>query len=248
MTPASASADTGLAGLWWNDGDAFRSRLFDSVSLLLPSGEQFVMDAVSDWLREAQKPVVSPELLDEVNRFVREEAAHQRAHRLYNDRLAEHAPAQRLEQRIASAVGEIASRSLPTRLAFAAAFEQLTALLSEEILRPRSPWLGKGTAPQLRLWRWHCAEEIGHRHVALDVLAAAQVGHGRRVSAILAAALYLAMDLTACFAVFCLHDVRAGRIGVWRLVLQGGGFAVRAMPGVLRMAWGGMRYMAVPAR
>lgn len=248
MTPASASANTGLAGLWWNDGDAFRSRLFDSVSLLLPSGEQFVMDAVSDWLREAQKSALSPELQDEVNRFVREEAAHQRAHRLYNDRLAEHAPAQRLEQRIASAVGEIASRSLATRLAFAAAFEQLTALLSEEILRARSPWLGHGTAPQLRLWRWHCAEEIGHRHVALDVMKAARVGHGQRMLAFLAAALYLAMDLTVCLAAFCLHDVRAGRIGAWRLMVQGCRFAIRATPGVLRMAWGGVRYMAAPVR
>lgn len=248
MTPAPASADAGLAGLWWNDGDAFRSRLFDSVSLLLPSGEQFVMDAVSDWLREAQKPAVSPALRDEVNRFVREEAAHQRAHRLYNDRLAEHGPAQGLEQRIASAVAEIASRSLATRLAFAAAFEQLTALLSEEILRPRSPWLGNGTAPQLRLWRWHCAEEIGHRHVALDVLTAAQVSRGRGVLAMLAASLYLAMDLTACLATFCLHDVRAGRIGVWRLAVQGCRFAIRATPGALRMAWGGLRYVAAPAR
>ncbi|WP_175456019.1 metal-dependent hydrolase [Polaromonas sp. JS666] len=248
MTLASAPADTAFTGLWWNDGDAFRSRLFDGVSLLLPSGEQFVVDAVSDWLRQAQKPAVSPALRDEVNRFVREEAAHQRAHRLYNDRLAEHAPAQRLEERIASAVGEIASRSLATRLAFAAAFEQLTALLSDEILRARSPWLGHGAAPQLRLWRWHCAEEIGHRHVALDVLTAAQVSHGRRVLAMLAAVLYLAMDLTACLAAFCRHDVRSGRIGVWRLVVQGCGFAIRATPGVLRMGWGGLRYMAAPAR
>ena len=248
MTSESVSGDTGLAKLWWNDGDAFRSRLFDSVSLLLPSGEQFVMDAVSDWLRQAQEPAVSPALRDEVNRFVREEAAHQRAHRLYNDRLAERAPAQRLEERIASAVGEIASRSLATRLAFAAAFEQLTALLSDEILRARSPWLGDGAAPQLRLWRWHCAEEIGHRHVALDVLTAAQVGRGRRVLAMLAASLYLAMDLTACLATFCRHDVRAGRIGVWRLAVQGCRFAIRATPGVLRMGWGGLRYMAAPGR
>jgi len=155
-----------------------------------------------------------------------------------------YAPAQRLEQRIASAMNEMAGWSLPTRIAFAAAFEHLTALVSVEVVRTGSVWIGAGTTPQIRLWQWHCQEEVGHRHVALDVMKAVGVGHGRRVLAFLAAALYLASDLAVLLTVLCRTDVRAQRVGGWRLLAQALTFAARCFPSLMRMAWGSVRYIA----
>lgn len=233
------------AGLWWNDGDAFRSRLFDAISLMFPSGEQFLITAVSDWLDASPHgPPPPPRLQQEAQRFVREEAAHRRAHRLYNDRLAAHAPAVRLEQRIAAAVQTMAARDLSTRIALAAGVEQLTAWLSFEVLRPRSAWLGQGTAPQMQLWRWHAREEIDHRHVALDILKASGVTHGRRVLGFLAVVFYLSCDVGVSLAAICVADLRAQRVGAGRLAREAATFAVRALPGLVRLAWGSLRYVA----
>ena len=90
----------------WN-GNAFRTRLFDALSLLLPCGEAFVIQAVADWL--VASPQAEAGLRSQAERFVREEMSHQRAHRLYNDGLARSGvPSQALEQRIESAVRELA--------------------------------------------------------------------------------------------------------------------------------------------
>jgi predicted metal-dependent hydrolase len=234
--------------LWWNGGDAFRSRLFDAISLLLPSGEKFVIAVASDWLN-AQPPSDLPDaqLRLDVQRFIREEVAHSRAHRLYNERLALHAPALELERRIASAMDEMADWRLPTRIAFAAAFEYLTAELSVEVIRPRSVWIGKGTAPQIRLWRWHAQEEIGHRHVMAHIMATHRVGYGRRTIAFLAAALYIVWDLTVSLFVIFKFDIQSRRLSIWQLISQAATFAVRALPSFLRLVLGGVRYL-MPAR
>lgn len=233
-----------IPGLWWNNADAFRSRLFDAISLLLPSGEKFVITAVSDWL-PTTPPLPRPpsELQREAQRFIREEIAHSRAHRLYNERLRAHAPAERLEQRVASALDTMAAWSLPTRIALASAFEQLTALLSAEVLRTPSVWLDEGETPQAKLWRWHCQEEIDHRHVVQDVMQVVGVSHARRVSAFLAAALYLCSDIAVILFVMFRCDVQARRISGWRLAAQAAAFAVRVLPSLMRMAWGSLRYL-----
>lgn len=236
------------AALWWNDGNAWRTRIFDAISLMLPSGEQFVIDAIDGWLKASRlgaSPPASPplELQQEAQRLVDEEWVHQRAHRRYNERLATHAPAQRLERRIANAMAPMAQWDLPTRIAFAAAFEQLTTLLSAEVLRERSVWLGQGQAPQLQLWRWHCREELAHGHVAHDVLTAMKLSRSRRALTFVASAAYIGWDLAVSLAVMCSADVRAGRVSGWRLAAQVAGFAVCVVPSVARMAWGGVRYV-----
>lgn len=174
---------------------------------------------------------------------MREEIAHSRAHRLYNERLRAHAPAQRLEQRVESAMEEMRSWSLPTRIAFASAFEHLTALLSTEVLRTHSVWLDNGMTPQARLWRWHCQEEIDHRHVASDVMRAMGVGHARRASALLVATIYLSADMLVSLFAMLSSDLRARRVSGWRLAVQAASFALRVVPSLLRMAWGCLRYL-----
>jgi predicted metal-dependent hydrolase len=224
----------------WN-GDAFRTRLFDALSLLLPCGEAFVIGAVSDWLAAA--PQAEAGLRAQAERFVREEQSHQRAHRLYNDRLARSgAPAQALEQRIESAVRELSHLDLGTRLAMSAAFEHLTALLSTEVLRG-AVWLTATPCRESQLWRWHCAEEIAHCHVTAHLLRAGKVGYLRRAGSLALATCFLGIDLTRLVFALCAHDVRCGAVSRGRLLLQAAGLALRACPGVLRMAAGGLRYL-----
>lgn len=223
----------------WN-GDWVRTRFFDAISLLLPSGESFVIEAVSDGLRHA--PV--PHLREEVDRLAREEIAHRRAHLQYNDRLARaDTPADELGRGIEALVTELSDLPMQQRVALAAAFELLTALLSIEVLRGTT-WLRSDASPESRLWRWHCEEEIGHRHVATLVARHCGIGGGRRTWALLSATLWLGFDVLRLMLTLLRHDVRQGRASASQVIRDFGRFAWGALPGVLRMLPGWLRWLA----
>lgn len=230
--------------VWWN-GDALRTRLFDGLSLLLPAGEEFVIRAAQDWLDA--HPAADARLRCEAERFIREERSHQRAHRRYNAELHAALPvARECEDRIAAVAGELDRFSLPMRLALAAAFEHLTALLSTEVLRGDA-WVDDSARRECRMWRWHCAEELAHRHVAEDLLRSMRPVPGLRALALLLASLYLAADALSLTWALCRQDRREGRVTVRGLIAQAGRFGWRAAPGLLRMAvgWGGQLVPAV---
>ena len=180
---------------FWNR-TPFRSYLFNAFSLLLPSGEQFVIRAMEG--AAAHLPEGAP-LKAEVAQFVREERAHQRAHRLYNAQLARQGyNAVALEARMEGAVqGLEQALDWRERLALAAALEYLTALVSRQALRGGG-WLVHDASRQSNLWRWHCEEEVAHHGVALRLLReVGQVSYGRRLGLYVLASLILLGDV-AC--------------------------------------------------
>jgi predicted metal-dependent hydrolase len=219
----------------WN-GDAFRTRLFDALSLLLPAGEAFVIQAVQDWLDT--QPDGDPWLRAEAGRFVREERAHQRAHRRYNTELAAVTPlAAQMEARIARAAEQLGGLGLPMRLALAEAFEHLTGLLSAEVLRG-DVWLSAQPSREGRMWRWHCAEEIGHRHVTAELLRSIRLRPGQRSLALVLASVCIASDTARLTWALCRQDVRRGSVRPAALAAQAARLLRRASPGLLRMALG----------
>ena len=70
----------------WNGGDAFRSALFDALSMSFPVGEQFFIDAVRLGMKAL--PAAERERLEpEVQGFIGQEATHRRIHALFNAQL-----------------------------------------------------------------------------------------------------------------------------------------------------------------
>jgi predicted metal-dependent hydrolase len=57
-------------------------------------------------------------------------------------------------------------------LAITAAYEHITAVLAEGVLRHDS-WMAGADGAMVTLWKWHAAEEIEHRAVAFDLYMAA---------------------------------------------------------------------------
>ncbi len=237
--------DAPSQSFWWNGGSALRTRIFDALSIVGPSGETFIVNALSEWAKEmADEPgFVSSKLHKEILRLISEEAAHQRAHDVYNKRLNGNTHAKRLEDHMEASMQEMVGLKLSTRLAFVAAFEQLAALHSAEILRPGSVWLSEGNSHQAHLWRWHSREEIAHHKVSIDVLKCYKVGHTKRIAAFVMATIYLHLDLLYFTASFCRADVRAKRINGWQLIFETLTFTVRAIPSMLRMGWGCLNYL-----
>jgi predicted metal-dependent hydrolase len=229
----------------WN-GTLVRSRFFDALSLLLPTGEAFLIDTLESW-RASFEPMPGDELGSEIDRFIREEQAHQRAHRLYNAAVIEAAPlVQPIVERANGITAELARFSAPMKLALVVAFEHLTAVLAEEI--EAHPFLlVREESRAARLWRWHAKEELGHRHVAVCVANRVGLGRGKLTLALLLATGYLATDMVRYTFALCRCDVRAGA-SRQAMLIDSVRFAGGAVPSLIRMArhWFGL--LLAPSR
>lgn len=225
---------------FWNQ-TAARTYLFDAFSVMLPEGEAFVMDAVSE---AAQHLPQGCELRLECARFVQEEEAHQRAHRLYNARLGQqgHGVAA-MEARIAHDLRAIQTRlSVDQRLCLAAAFEHVTATISAVALRSER-MLTRAPNAQTRLWRWHCAEEMAHLGVTVELMAARDLSYGARVGWFLVASAVMLGDVLRHMRAFYRHDVGTGRLSAprfWAASLAG---AVQALPDLWSTTVGWASYL-----
>ena len=100
----------------WHGGNAFRSHLFNAMSVLFPDGERFFIDSV----RLFREQVTDDELKEQIRGFIGQEGHHSREHLEYSQRLRElgydiDAIERRLKRRLA-----FIQRHLPDRLQLAA--------------------------------------------------------------------------------------------------------------------------------
>src|SRR6187455_2414967 len=70
----------------WCAGDAFRSALFNALSMSFPVGEQFFIDSVRDGLKALPQDM-QERCRAEVQGLIGQEATHRRLHALYNGQL-----------------------------------------------------------------------------------------------------------------------------------------------------------------
>ena len=151
----------------WNGGDAFRSALFNALSMSFPVGEQFFIDAVRLGMKAL--PAAERERLEpEVQGFVGQEATHRRIHALFNAQLEAQGHVNTWGPRSAERVAGIAAFDPRHAVAVTAATEHLTAILADWMLA--HPQAFEGSEPRLAtLWLWHSAEESEHRATAFDL-------------------------------------------------------------------------------
>src|SRR3546814_7703639 len=85
---------------WWLNGDPVATAFYNSMSAIFPKGEAFFIDSV-----RAFRDGAPPQLVADINAFIRQEATHSREHVAFNRRLADAGYAidrksQRLEARV----------------------------------------------------------------------------------------------------------------------------------------------------
>jgi uncharacterized protein len=227
---------TAADAVHWNGGHAVGTRFFDALSILLPRGEQFVIQAA----RDAAAPLKATSA--DVQGLIDDEQAHQRAHRLDQRRLQrQQGPAAGLIQHVDAVMAPLHRQPLARRLALACAFETLTVLLSRRFLHGRG-WLTLSAGPQARLWRWHCAEEIAHGHVLLALAGQHRIPYGQRVACYLAASTYLATDVVMLMHALLRDDCKARGVRRFRLVRELCGAAGLVLANGPALLWGWLRY------
>jgi hypothetical protein len=163
----------------WCAGDAFRTALFNALSMSFPVGEQFFIDSVRKGF-QALPPERQDAFRAEVQGFVGQEATHRRLHSLYNAHLDKLGLVNHWEPRARERLAALQDADVRHWLAITAANEHFTAILADWLLR--NPDLLGDRDPRLAtLWLWHSAEESEHKCTAFDLYQALGGDHEWRV-------------------------------------------------------------------
>jgi hypothetical protein len=151
----------------WFGGDAFRTALFNALSMSFPVGEQFFIDSVRHGF-QALPAEKQDRFRIEVQGFIGQEATHRRLHSLYNAHLEKQGLvndwAARAQQRLKLVEG-MDPRHL---VAITASNEHFTAILADWLLS-NPDLLGSQDPRLVTLWLWHSAEESEHKSTAFDL-------------------------------------------------------------------------------
>jgi predicted metal-dependent hydrolase len=154
----------------WHSGSAFKTAFFNAFSMLFPIGEKFFIDSVLYF----KDQIDDPRLLAEIKAFQGQESAHRLEHQRYNEILCRLRgyDLKKIEEPLVRRQAWVYKNLSPTRrLAGTAAYEHLTAILADDMLRNDD--VMKGADPAVaELWRWHGIEETEHKSVAFDVYVA----------------------------------------------------------------------------
>ncbi len=139
----------------WHSGDAFKTHLFDVMSVLFPDGERFFIDSV----RQFRDQIDDPVLKEQIRGFIGQEGHHSREHLVYSQRLRDLGyQVERMERRAQARIRYTQKKLSPRRqLAATAALEHITAIMADAVLKNPEPLHGAHPA-MARLWRWHALE------------------------------------------------------------------------------------------
>lgn len=235
-------------------GDPVATHLYNSLSLLLPAGEEWFVTIFKDALPH----IKDEKLREDVIGFMGQESMHATAHSGFNDHLRRHgidpAPVlRRVDWMFGNllgpreAAGAKAHNYLVERLAVVAALEHVFSFLGDWILNAER--LNGTTADPtvVDLLRWHGAEEVEHRMVSHDVLRYFDRGYIRRARAMAMVGpmlMYLLWQLTRYLMREdpTLDLSRRRRKAVWRGFFRSGFRGVA--PPVVHTVWRGLQYFS----
>jgi len=163
----------------WCAGDAFRTALFNALSMSFPVGEQFFIDAVRNGFK-ALPPEKQERFQKDVQGFIGQEATHRRLHSLYNAHLEKLGLVNEWAPRAEARLKPLEAVDVRHSVAITAANEHFTALMADWMLH-NADLFGDSDERLKTLWLWHSAEESEHKSIAFDVYVALGGSHEWRV-------------------------------------------------------------------
>ncbi len=234
--------DFGLDGnipRYWLDGNPFKTRLVDSLSMTFPIGERFFISSV----RRYRDQITGPQQLAEVRDFMRQEGQHGIVHNQWNDRLREQGvPVDAIEQ-FCDRFFKWQLGKLPQAwpLVYTASIEHLTAILADTVFG-NDNFLHGADERMRAVFAWHAIEEFEHKAVAFDVMQkTAKVGYFTRAG-IMVAAVIIFQVLTLHFLGKVLkadgfsfgQRAKLWASGLWWLYKPAGGVFAHMTPAILQ--------------
>ena len=203
----------------WFGGDAFRTAIFNALSMSFPFGEQFFMDSVRSGLK-ALPPALQEKFAAEAQGFIGQEATHRRIHDLFNGQIEKHGLLNHWEARARERLKIVADFHPRHWLAITAATEHFTAVFADWLLS--NPELFEGSEERFKtMWLWHSAEESEHKCTAFDLYLALGGSHQWRLTWFRRISLVFFTDLLRQTVNNLYHD---GTLWQWRTWVSAAGF------------------------
>lgn len=172
------------------DDNPLVSMYFLMLSVVVPYGEELVIDTV----RHHRDDIRDPELRARMTGLIGQEAMHTRAHEEHNLAFQRQGyPMAEWDQHIKT-IYTMLLKDLPNpmKLSLMAAVEHLTGSLSNHIMAHPELIIGKMDESVRDIWLWHMLEENEHKSIAYDVFQAMSGNYLLRVAGF----------VPACFSVF----------------------------------------------
>ena len=151
----------------WCGDDAFRTALFNALSMSFPVGEQFFIDSVRNGFK-ALPADLQDQYRAEVQGFVGQEATHRRLHALFNDHLANQGLVNEWGPRAQKRLKSLEGLDPRHALGITAANEHFTAIMANWMLA-YPDMMGSADSRLSTLWLWHSAEESEHKSTAFNL-------------------------------------------------------------------------------
>lgn len=197
----------------WHGGNAFKTHMFNAMSVLFPDGERFFIHSVRLFREQIQDPV----LQDQIRGFIGQEGHHSHEHLAYNQRLRELGyDVDYLERGVKRRLAFV-KKHLPAsaQLASTCAVEHFTAIMADALLKDPL-WLEGADPKMARLWRWHALEETEHKAVAFDVFQQTCGSRWRLRHAMLQSTFFFTWDTTKGLVHMLKRDGLLWNWRVWR--------------------------------
>jgi predicted metal-dependent hydrolase len=164
----------------WCGGDAFRTALFNALSMSFPIGEQFFIDSVRNGFK-ALPADQQDKYRAEVQGFIGQEATHRRLHALFNGHLEKQGLVNAWAPRAQQRLGLLEGQDPRHALGITAANEHFTAIMADWMLA-NPDLMGSADQRLSTLWLWHSAEESEHKSTAFDLYQALGGSHEWRLT------------------------------------------------------------------
>ncbi len=198
----------------WCGGDAFRTALFNALSMSFPVGEQFFIDSVRNGFKTLP-PEAQEALKDEVQGFIGQEATHRRIHALFNGHLERQGLVNGWAPRVLKRMKRLEGLDPRHPLGITAANEHFTAILADWLLRNHD--LMGTSEPRLKtLWLWHSAEESEHKSTAFDLYQALGGSHEWRIRWFRRVTFFFLFDATRQTISNLHHDGTLWKWSTWK--------------------------------
>ena len=193
----------------WNPGQPEFSQIVNAASLAMPYLEPYLIKS----MRAARPQITDPALQADLDAYVRQEAAHYKQHRLFNDELKArgYQCIEALEARLQRDYADLeARRSLAFNLGYAEGFECMALVIGHMLVSDREYLFGDSESGVASLVLWHFVEEIEHKNVTYDVFNHLHGNYFLRVRGVLYALTHIFLRTRSGYQALLKED------GLWR--------------------------------
>ena len=168
----------------WFAGSAAATHVVNGVNLLFPAGERFFVRSVLRYVSRLDEEG-KKDLVARARGFFGQEGRHAGAHEKFFDTMRDQG--YEIDGFLAwydRVAYRFIEKNSPHALSLAVtvALEHFTAILAEDALRDDAAILEHAHPELRRLLAWHAVEELEHKSVAFDVLAAVHPSYALRIA------------------------------------------------------------------